>query len=230
MLDTKRSRRTERERAIRNGDRLLYFASFLLHKHPYHHNPKTGSMSVPDAQAATSNFIDLPTVIHIAVAGYLPALSLLRLGGASRWCHDFFPPLATGWLEVTDGVPRSDPDWPPRELTPYDREQYYARNGASLARLLRQMPRLYFITFFITLRARYDSFLREIAEQTVPLLQNFEVSHRKILNFRSRSDFYYIIYKSGRTGLPRPPPPSEHGYSDYEVFIKQWLSSHSQQT
>lgn len=58
-------------------------------------------MAVPDAQVAALNFVNLPTVIHVAVAGYLPAVSLVRLGGASRWCHAFFPPLATGNLMVT---------------------------------------------------------------------------------------------------------------------------------
>ena len=180
--------------------RLLYFASSLLHQHPYHHNLQTGSMAVPDAQRTALTFLDLPTAIYIAIAGYLPAHCLVRIGGASRWCHSFFPPLATGNLVVTS--------WAFYMSSPHRPSYRSTQHEPALARLLRQMPRLY----IVALRG-HDSSIASVAENINSSVRNFELSHVTTLVRGYNRPFLlskelilesiYTFYVSGRAALPQ---------------------------
>lgn len=147
------------------------------------------------SQAQAISFASLPADIHQAIAAFLPAHSLMRLGGASRWCHAFFPPLATGRLEVTDMPLRDDC------IGPWGAwKASLARHNKSLTRLLRQMPRLY----IVTLRGRETSLFKYVGVLTIPLLGKFELSPITLYQMRGIS-FRTIntLYVSGRASLPR---------------------------
>lgn len=154
--------------------------------------------------ASSQSLASLPADIHQVIAAYLPAHSLVRLGGASQKFHAFFPPLATGRLEVTDKPLRNDPNCLPSKA-PWDAG--IVRHSTSLTRLLRQMPRLY----IVTLRGEPGSSLREMAKLTIPLLGKFELSPITLSQMRGFS-FRTIktLYVSGRASLPRGlSPPDE---------------------
>lgn len=172
-------------------------------------------MAVPFTH--TLSLTTLPTVIHVAIAAYLPALALVRLGAQSRSFHAFFPPLATGRLEVTGKALREDP------YRPADRAQraaYADHHSVSFARLLRRMPRLYIVTL-----TGSGTHIQSVAEHTLSLLRSrFELCHQTVIGLPPASYFTSTFFVSGRALLPPSYFRPKEVLLGYSSFMKEYSS------
>lgn len=78
-------------------------------------------------------------------------------------------------------------------------EPCLAPQAASLARLLRQMPRLYIVTLR---RREMRGVLRDVAKLTIPLLENFALSPLTVYDYENSMEVINTLYVSGRASLP----------------------------